>query len=115
MYSHLINAYNSCLFRMFTGNYNFKVHQTKPQGHNIILLQKTCGDCETKAGSESRCMHVNKTFKRSENLANKVFFIVLEKNNRFSEYSAQIRSKTGFTSEFDPQTHSEILKYNRVN
>jgi hypothetical protein len=27
----------------------------------------------------------------------------LEKNNRITEYSAQIKSKSGFASEFDPQ------------
>jgi hypothetical protein len=37
-------------------------------------------------------------------LANKVFFfIVLDKNNRITEYSAKIKSKSGFASEFDPQ------------
>jgi hypothetical protein len=27
----------------------------------------------------------------------------LEKNNRITEYSAQIKSKSGFATEFDPQ------------
>ena len=53
-------------------------------------------------------MRGNSVLQRLQRLANKVFFIVLEKNNGFAEYSAQIRSKTGFASEFDPQTHSEI-------
>jgi hypothetical protein len=65
-----------------------------------------------KRAKNSRCihaLHVNKTFNtyraRLQKLANKVFFsdIVLEKNNRITEYSAEIKSKSGFASEYDPQ------------
>jgi hypothetical protein len=60
-------------------------------------------------------LHVNKTFNtytaRLQKLANKgLFFIVLEKNNRITEYSAQIKSKSGFASEFDPQLTQKSSK-----
>ena len=71
-----------------------------------------------KRGKNSRCihaLHVNKTFNtyraRLQKLANKVFFfIVLEKNNRITEYSDQIKSKSGFASEFDPQLTQKSSK-----
>jgi hypothetical protein len=45
-------------------------------------------------------------------IANNVFFrfIVLEKNNRITEYSAQIKSKSGFASELDPQLTQKSSK-----
>jgi hypothetical protein len=38
------------------------------------------------------------------------FFIVSEKNNRITDYSAQIKSKSGFSSEFDPQLTQKSSK-----
>jgi hypothetical protein len=38
------------------------------------------------------------------------FLIVSEKNNRTTEYSAQIKSKSGFASEFDPQLTQKSSK-----
>jgi hypothetical protein len=56
-------------------------------------------------------MHVNKTFntyRDCKNLQIRSFFIVLEKNNWITEYSAQIKSK--FASEFDLQLTQKSSK-----
>ena len=45
-----------------------------------------------------------------KNLQIRSFFIVLEKNNRITEYSVQIKSKSGFASEFDPQLTQKSSK-----
>ena len=45
-----------------------------------------------------------------KNLQIRSFFIVLEKNNRITEYSAQIKSKSGFASEFGPQLTQKSSK-----
>ena len=73
-----------------------------------------------KRAKNSRCiyactlhaLHVNKTFTSNLYRARlqKLFFIVLEKNNRITEYSAQIKSKSGFASEFDPQLTQKLSK-----
>jgi hypothetical protein len=64
-------------------------------------------------------LNVNKTFntyctepdcKVSNKTCKCLFFIVLEKNNRITEYSAQIKSKSGFASEFDPQLTQKLSK-----
>jgi hypothetical protein len=60
-----------------------------------------------KRAKNSRCIHVNKHLIHTEpdckNMQIRSFFIVLKMNNRITNYSAQIKSKSGFASEFDPQ------------
>ena len=59
-------------------------------------------------------LHVNKTFRHAyrepdcKNLQIRSFFIVLEKNNRITEYSVQIKS--GFVSEFELQLTQKSSK-----
>ena len=80
-------------------------------------MQSQCMVFGTRA-KNNRCIHallVNKTFNTYrvglQRLENKVFFhSLIVKNNRITEYTAQIKSKSGFASEFDPQLTQKSTK-----
>ena len=73
--------------------------------NNIEMVK--CMVFGKRAKNSNACMHTEPDCK---NLQIMSFFIVLEKNNRITEYSAQIKSKSGFASESDPQLTQKSSK-----
>jgi hypothetical protein len=58
----------------------------------------------------TKTKHLIHTDPDCKNLQISSFFIVLEKNNRITEYSAQIKSKSDSASEFVPQLTQKSSK-----